>query len=209
MAADKEAMPIGGPADKSGVKGDGRQDEELLALNGACAPSRRSSATARLPRSWRGCRKSGSRDLWRSGSMKAGAQRVVDQQRAVEAVAEAQQLLQHLDRLQRAEHAGDGAEDAGVLAARHQIGRRRLAEQAAIAGMAGAEIGPEGRELALERRQRRGDQRLFRAGSRDRSADSASRNCRCRRRRDRSRRPSPRHCRAPSRTGGFRPAPRD
>ena len=39
--------------------------------------------------------------------VKAGAHRVVDQQRAVEALAQPQQLLQHLDRLQGAEHAGD------------------------------------------------------------------------------------------------------
>ena len=44
--------------------------------------------------------------------MKAGTQRIVEQQGAVEAVAEPQELLQYLDRLQGAEDAGDGAEDA-------------------------------------------------------------------------------------------------
>src|SRR5205807_944369 len=80
--------------------------------------------------------------------VKAGAQRIVEQQRAVEAVAESQKLLQHLDRLQGAEDAGDGAEDAGGLAARDEVGRRRLAEEAPVARMAGPEIGPEGRDLA-------------------------------------------------------------
>jgi hypothetical protein len=68
--------------------------------------------------------------------VKAGAQRIVEQQGAVEAVAEPKQLLQYLDRLQGTEDAGDGAEDAGGLAARDEVGRRRLAEQAAVAGVA-------------------------------------------------------------------------
>src|SRR6266446_10081364 len=68
--------------------------------------------------------------------MKAGTQRIVEQQRAVEAVAECQKLLQHLDRLQGTEDAGDGTEDAGGLAARDEIGRRRLAEEAAVARVA-------------------------------------------------------------------------
>src|SRR5205807_975316 len=95
--------------------------------------------------------------------VKAGAQRIVEQQRAVEAVAESQKLLQHLDRLQGAEDAGDGAEDAGGLAARDEVGRRRLAEEAPVARMAGPEIGPEGRDLALEGRQGRRDQWLSQA----------------------------------------------
>src|ERR1700756_269986 len=95
--------------------------------------------------------------------MKAGAQRIVEQQGAVEAVAECQKLLQHLDRLQGAEDAGDGAEDAGGLAARHEVGRRRLAKEATVTGVAGAEIGPEGRDLAFERRQGGCDQWLFQA----------------------------------------------
>ena len=80
--------------------------------------------------------------------VKAGAQRIVEQQRAVEAVAECQQFLQDLDCLQGAENASDGAEDAGGLAARDEVGGRRLAEEAAVAGMARPEIGPEGRDLA-------------------------------------------------------------
>src|SRR4029077_17199115 len=95
--------------------------------------------------------------------MKASAQRIIEQQGAVEAVAEPQELLQYLDRLQSAEDAGDGTQDAGGLAARDEIGRRRLAEEAAVAGVARAEIGPEGRDLALEGRQGRRDERLFQA----------------------------------------------
>src|SRR6266446_9426131 len=95
--------------------------------------------------------------------MKAGAQRIVEQQGAVEAVAEPQELLQHLDCLQGAEDAGDGTQDAGGLAARYEIGRRRLAEEAAVAGVTRAEIGPEGRDLALEGRQGCRDERLFEA----------------------------------------------
>src|SRR5215472_15022966 len=92
--------------------------------------------------------------------VKAGAQRVVDQQGAVETVAEPQQLLEHLDRLQSAEDTGDGAEDAGGLAAGYQVGRRRLAKEAPVARVACAEIGPEGRDLALERGQSGRDERL-------------------------------------------------
>src|SRR6266478_5145955 len=95
--------------------------------------------------------------------MKAGTQRIVEQQGTVEAVAEPQELLQYLDRLQGAEDAGDGAEDAGGLAARDEIGRRRLAEEAAVAGVARAEIGTEGRDLALEWRQCRRHERLLQA----------------------------------------------
>src|ERR1700720_2875243 len=95
--------------------------------------------------------------------MKAGTQRIVEQQGAVEAVAEPQELLQYLDRLQGAEDAGDGAEDAGGLAARDEVGRRRLAEEAAVAGGACAEVGPGGRDLALEGRQGSGDERFFQA----------------------------------------------
>src|SRR6202007_2376482 len=91
----------------------------------------------------------------------AGAQRVIKEKGAVEAVAEMQQFLQHLDGLQGAEHAGDGAKNAGGLATRHEVGRRRVAEQAAVAGGVGTEIRPERRELAFERGQRRRDQRLF------------------------------------------------
>src|SRR6266404_3109116 len=95
--------------------------------------------------------------------MKAGAQRIVEQQGAVEAVAEPQELLQYLDRLQGAEDAGDGAQDAGGLAARYEIGRRRLAKEAAVAGVAHAEIRAEGRDLALEGRQGCRDERLLQA----------------------------------------------
>ena len=82
--------------------------------------------------------------------MEAGAQRVIKKKGAVEALTELQKLLQHLDGLQRAEHTGDGAENARGLAARHEVGGRRVAEEAAVAGVAGAEIRLEGRELALE-----------------------------------------------------------
>src|SRR6202022_4173470 len=72
--------------------------------------------------------------------VKAGAQRIVEQQGAVEAVAEPEQLLQYLDRLQGAEDTGDGAEDAGGLAARDEVGRRRLAKQTTVAGGARAAV---------------------------------------------------------------------
>src|SRR5689334_4084106 len=97
--------------------------------------------------------------------MEAGAQRVIEEQRTVEAFAQLQQLFQYLDRLQCAEHAGNGAEDTGRLAARHQVGRRRVAEEAAVARVAGAEIGLEGRQLALKRGERRRDERLFEAAA--------------------------------------------
>src|SRR5260370_32440789 len=93
--------------------------------------------------------------------METGAQRVINKKRAVEAFAELQELLERLDGLQGAEHAGNGTKNAGGLAARHEIGRRRIAEQAAVAGVAGAEIRLEGRELPFERGQRRRDERPF------------------------------------------------
>ena len=77
-----------------------------------------------------------------------------------ERVAEAEQLLQHLGRLERADRARDRAEDAGLGAARHQIGRRRLAEDAAIARVRRAQMRLEGRKLALEAQQRRRHQGL-------------------------------------------------
>ena len=92
--------------------------------------------------------------------MEAGAQRIINEKSAVEAFAELKQLLQDLDGLQGAEDAGDRAEDARGLAAGNEVGRRGVAEEAAVARVAGSEIRLEGRELALERRQRRRDQRL-------------------------------------------------
>src|SRR5438874_1693140 len=96
-----------------------------------------------------------------SDAMKLRAQRVVDHQGAVEAVAEPEQFLLHLDGLQRAHDPSDRTEDAGLFAARHEVGRRRLAEETAVTGVARAEIGAEARQLPLERRQRGGDQRLL------------------------------------------------
>src|SRR3984893_14335816 len=93
--------------------------------------------------------------------MAEGAQCVINKKRAVEAFAKLKQFLQHLDGLQGAEDAGDRAEDAGGLAAREDVGRRGVAEQAARARVPGAEIRLEGREVALERGQRRRDERLF------------------------------------------------
>src|ERR1700730_2561386 len=93
--------------------------------------------------------------------MEAGAQCVINKKRAVEAFAKLKQFLQHLDGLQGAEDAGDRAEDAGGLAARNEVGRRGVAEQAAVARVPGAEIRLKGRELTLERGQRRRHQRLF------------------------------------------------
>src|SRR5437762_862665 len=95
--------------------------------------------------------------------VKAGAQRIIEQQGPVEAVAQSQQLLEDFDRLQGAEDAGDGTEDAGGLAARDEVGRGRLTEQAAVARVARAEIGPEGRDLPLEGGERRRHERLLEA----------------------------------------------
>src|SRR5262245_42753376 len=93
--------------------------------------------------------------------MKPGAQGVVDKERAVEAFAETEQLLQHLDRLQYAEEPGDGPEDAGGFASRDEIGRRRVAKETAVARVAGAQIGLESRDLPLEGRQGCRRERLF------------------------------------------------
>jgi len=64
-----------------------------------------------------------SRILGDSDTVKLRTQRVVDQQRAVEAVAEAEQLLQHLDR-RNVPSPGDCARIPASSQRRHQIGRR-------------------------------------------------------------------------------------
>ena len=62
----------------------------------------------------------------------ARLERIVEQQPADEALAEAEQLLDHFDRGEAADHAGDRAENAGLGARRDRPFRRRLGEQAAI-----------------------------------------------------------------------------
>src|SRR5208282_3697215 len=84
---------------------------------------------------------------------------VIDEELAREARAEAEQLLERLDRLKRAHHAGDGAENAGLLATRDEIGRRRGGEEAAVAGVLAREIGLEGGKLAVEAEEGRRDER--------------------------------------------------
>ena len=80
-----------------------------------------------------------------------------------QAVADAQDLLDHLDRLQGADHAGGGAEHAALGAGRDQVRRRLGREQAAIAGMRRTEMRLVGRELALETLHRGADQGLAEA----------------------------------------------
>ena len=93
-------------------------------------------------------------------STECRSERLVDQHPAGETVAEAEQCLQHLGRLHRAQHAGERTENAGLVAARHQIVGRRFGEQAAIAGGWLCIVAPEGEQLALEAQHRRSDQRL-------------------------------------------------
>src|SRR5262245_41539862 len=77
-------------------------------------------------------------------------QRVVDQEIPRQAVADAQQFLQHLGRLQRADRARKGAEDPGLLAAGNQVFRRLLRKKAAIARVRISEIRLVGRHLGIE-----------------------------------------------------------
>src|SRR5262249_23893953 len=80
--------------------------------------------------------------------------RVVEQESADQALADAEQLLYHLDRLEAADDACDPAENPGLRAWRHRAFRWRLGEQATmgrarIAVRAGL-ICPEGGEMAVE-----------------------------------------------------------
>ena len=85
------------------------------------------------------------------------------------------------------DHAGQNAEHARLGAVRREIGRRRLREQAAVAGT-GARV--EDRHLPLEAHHAAVHERLPRATRTGRSSGSGSGTCRCRRARRRSRRGS-------------------
>ena len=76
---------------------------------------------------------------------------VVDHQTPGGHVADAEQHLDHLVGLQRADHAGQHAQHAALGAARHQSRRRRFAVEAAVAG---AVLVIEHRDLALEAEDR-------------------------------------------------------
>ena len=100
-------------------------------------------------------------------------------------LADAQDFLQHLGRLQRAHHAGHRAQHAGLAAGRHQAGRRRRRVEAAVARAAG--MRPEHRELPLEPQHRGRDQGAPRQHAGIGQQEAGRQNCRCRRRRCRSR----------------------
>src|SRR5213080_4824149 len=75
---------------------------------------------------------------------------VIDQKPPGEGIAQVQQLLEGLGRLQSPDTAGQRAEDARLLAARHEILRRRLGKEAAITGVGGAQMRLENGELRIE-----------------------------------------------------------
>ena len=108
-----------------------------------------------------------------------GRERVEEQQPPDQRVADAERQLERLVRLQRADHAGQHAEDAALGAARRQLGRRRLREQAAVAR---ALVRLEDRRLALEAEDRAVHDRDRRARRPRRSAGSGWGSCRPRRR---------------------------
>ena len=86
-------------------------------------------------------------------------QGVVDQQAAGERVADAEQHLDGLVGLDVAHHAAEHAEHAGLAARGRHVRRRRLGEEAAVAG---ALVGQEHRRVALEAQDARVDQRRAR-----------------------------------------------
>src|SRR5215471_10063707 len=89
---------------------------------------------------------------------KTGGERVVDQEMTREAVADAEQLLQDLGRLQAAHGAREGAKNAGGFAARNKVLGRPLRKEAAVAGMRFTQIGLVGRNLRVEPQEcRRGE----------------------------------------------------
>src|SRR5579863_848587 len=61
-------------------------------------------------------------------------QRVEHQLAPAERLADSQQDLDRLDRLQRSDHAAQHAKHAGLLAGGRHVGRRRLRVEAAVAG---------------------------------------------------------------------------
>ena len=82
-----------------------------------------------------------------------GAERVVEQQAPDRGVADAEDQLDDLGGLQQAHRAGQHAEHAVGAAGGRELGRRGLAEQAAVAG---AVVGLEHRQLAVEAEDRGG-----------------------------------------------------
>src|SRR5215813_7596912 len=91
---------------------------------------------------------------------KAGRERVVDEEMTGKTVADAEQLLQDLRRLQAADRARKGAENAGLFAARNKVLGRPLRKETAVAGMRRAQIRLVGRDLCVEAEQGRRGQRL-------------------------------------------------
>ena len=79
-------------------------------------------------------------------------ERVEEEQSPGERVAAAEDELERLVRLERADDPGQHAEDAALRAARRELGRRRLREEAAVARA--ARRGVEHRDLALEAEDR-------------------------------------------------------
>src|SRR5688572_23363080 len=79
------------------------------------------------------------------------AQGVVVEQAPDQRLAEAEQELHRLDRLERPDHAGQRAEHAGVGAGGRELGRRGRGIEAAVARPAArGRLRPEDRDLALE-----------------------------------------------------------
>ena len=66
-------------------------------------------------------------------SVNVGLERVEEEQPADQRVADPERELQRLVRLERADDAGQHAEHAALGAARRELGRRRLREEAAVA----------------------------------------------------------------------------
>src|SRR6516225_6747577 len=84
---------------------------------------------------------------------------------ADEPLAEVDDFPDHFERDERAEHAGERAENAGLRAGRNRAGRRRLGEKAAV-GRIGPSVrftlvGANGGERAVENADRGGDERLL------------------------------------------------
>ncbi|OLB73875.1 MAG: hypothetical protein AUI16_16080 [Alphaproteobacteria bacterium 13_2_20CM_2_64_7] len=82
-----------------------------------------------------------------------------------EPLAETDDFPDHFERHQRAKHAGERAEDAGLRAGRNRAGRRRLGEQAAV-GRVGRSVGfalvrAQRGERAVENADGGGDERLL------------------------------------------------
>src|SRR5215467_2032917 len=90
-----------------------------------------------------------------------------------EPLAEADDFPDHFERHERAEHAGERAEDAGLRAGRDRAGRRRLGKKAAVGRVGGSVgftlVGAQRGERDVENAHGGGDERLFgeEAGIRD------------------------------------------